>query len=487
MLSSGNLVAAALLVTVGCTSDRRHQPPNIVVLVLDTARPDLLAVYGYPRPTSPFLESFAASGARFDRAYSSSSWTLPAHGSLFTGLPPELHQGNQTSKRVADSIPLLQEELSAAGFQTAGFSGNIWVSELGGLARGFEHFENLNQGIYRPHVRELAADREGRRTPPEKHYIASRVRTWLEEHRDSTRPFYVFVNLVEPHLPYLPPWEAARHFMASPEERFDAIQRFYPDAKTKPFLLRHYAREEPISVDEWRTLTKMYEGALRSVDEIAASIVEAIDGTSDPENTIIFIISDHGENLGDHSHATHIFNLYDTNLRIACLARGPGFAPGMSSDALVQITDVHATVLRAAGVELPPRAHGVDLRAEIPAPRTLTAVLEYPTISLGLFPARVSRTGALDAYKVKLSAAIGPRFKVIRATDRDGRLVREEVYDLRDDPRETTPLNPADVDSDVLNALRQAISTHATNQTQTPLEELDDDVLESLRALGYVP
>ncbi len=200
----------------------------------------------------------------------------------------------------------------------------------------------------------------------------------------------------------------------------------------------------------------------------------------------MFIVSDHGENLGDHGHATHIFNLYDTNLRIVCLVRGPGFREGAREEALVHITDVHTTALRAAGLRPRPGAQGVDLAAELPAERTVSATREYPRISLGLFPRRVSRTGVLDRYKVELRASIGPRFKLLRSTVRDGRLVREEVYDLVEDPREATPFHPSSVDVDVLEALRRAIRGSTIGQTAMPLEALDEEVLDSLRALGYV-
>ena len=121
---------------LGCWGSALRSPaPNILMIVLDTARPDLLSAYGHSRPTSPFLEAFAAQGVLYERAYSSSNWTLPAHGSLFTGLPSKLHQANGTYRRVADSLPLLSEQLTAAGYQTAGFSANMWVSELGGLER----------------------------------------------------------------------------------------------------------------------------------------------------------------------------------------------------------------------------------------------------------------------------------------------------------------------------------------------------------------
>lgn len=483
------LVASLLATLVKCGSDPEENPPNIVMIVLDTARPDLLSVYGHPRPTSPFLESFAKSGTRFDRAYSSSSWTLPAHGSLFTGMSPERHQANQTSPRVAPSIPLLAEPLHQAGFQTAGFSGNMWVSELSGLDRGFEHFENLNKGIYEPYMRKLATDRAGVRTAPEDHYIAGRVRNWLTEERDPERPFFLFVNLVEPHLPYLPHWDAARHFLRSPQERWESIQRFYPEGVTRGYLLRHYGRKNPLSKEERDAVTSMYLGALRAVDEIAGAVVAAINAVSDPEGTLVFILSDHGENLGDHGHVTHIFNLYDSNLRILCLARGPGFPAGAVERKLVHITDLHATAVAAAGIEPGPGAGGLDLRQGVPGDRVLSATLDYPSVSLGLFPKAFSKTGVLDAYKVELRAAVGPRYKLIVGIDPSGKPVREEIYDLVVDPNEANPLSPSSVDADSLRRLRAAIGNGMQSSLRgeaAPLDELDEETLESLRALGYV-
>jgi arylsulfatase A-like enzyme len=483
------LVGSTLAALLGCESDRREAPPNIVMIVLDTARPDLLSVYGYPRPTSPFLESFARSGTRFDRAYSSSSWTLPAHGSLFTGMPAELHQANQTQKRVADSIALLPERLRDAGYQTAGFSGNMWVSELSGLDRGFDHFENLNKGIYLPRLRKLARDREGKRTPAGEHYIARRVDKWLAEERDPERPLFLFVNLVEPHLPYLPHWDAARHFMSSPRERWESIRRFYPGGVASDYLVGHYARERTLSQEDRSAVASMYLGALRTVDEIAGALVASADAALDPERTLVFILSDHGENLGDHGHVTHIFNLYDSNLRILCLARGPGFPAGAVEDGLVHITDLHATALAAAGIAPGPDAAGLDLRRGVPADRVLSATLDYPSISLALFPEAVSGTGVLDAYKVELRAAVGPRYKLILSTDPGGKPVREEIFDLVEDPNELSPLDPSSVNADVLLRLRTAIRDSMSlsrRGRETPLDELDEETIESLRALGYV-
>src|SRR5438552_4239230 len=114
-----------------------HAPkkPDVVVIVMDTARPDYLSVYGHPRPTTPFLEELARESTRFDRAYSTSSWTLPAHASLFTGTLPEVNQATQKNPKLGPELPVLAERLASAGYQTVGISNNVWVASHTGLAR----------------------------------------------------------------------------------------------------------------------------------------------------------------------------------------------------------------------------------------------------------------------------------------------------------------------------------------------------------------
>ena len=483
------VVSSLVIGTTACkapapTDDR----PNLVMIVLDTVRPDYLSAYGHPRPTSPFLESLVASGRRFDRAYSSSSWTLPAHGSLFTGTVPAVHRANQKERRLADSLPTLAERLGEAGYQTAAFSGNSWVQEPSGLARGFDHFENLMDGYYLPHVERLAKDEAGEiALTPEDHYIGSSVRTWLTDTREPRRPFFVFVNLVEPHLPYLPDWKTASEFVASKEIRWQAIRKYYPDASGGPILKRFYARRLPLTEAEWEVLRSLYEGEIRAADAVAGAIVEAVDSISDPDDTLVFVLSDHGENFGEHGHFTHLFNLYDTNLRIPLIVRGPGFRPGSVEPRRVQILDLYPTLLSVAGLAPDPSLRGVDLRSSVPEDRVLTASLAYPEISLKNFPAVFSRLGLLDDYKVALDVAIGPRFKLIRYADRSGRLVKEELYDLLDDPDELRPLSPDAVDAAALERLRGALGGQeaaATDSTSDPLE--DPKYLESLKALGYI-
>jgi len=429
-------------------------------------------VYGHARETSPFLESFAASGTLFERAYSTSSWTLPAHGSLFTGSHPKVHGANQRSKRVSESLPLLSEELRALGYQTAAFSGNTWVSERSGLDRGFEYFAPLYKGYLR-HVQALARQRREVPISAEEHGTVRALRSWTEEDRDPERPWFVFVNLVDAHLPYLPPWGAVDDLLESNAERVAAIERLYPKGTGGHLLHRHYRRAEPLDEWEWALLRSMYEGVLRVTDALTEAIVATLDGASPQEETLIFVLSDHGENLGDHEHLTHIFNLYDSNLRILLLARGPGFSPGTVRPELVQILDLYPTILRAAGGEPGPQAIGVDLRGALPTERILHATLEYPQVSLRNFPEDVRASGRLGPYERELNAAIGPRYKLIRGSDG-----REERFDLQSDP------------GDVLQRLRAAIETAAAFTPPVPGAEHSEwdteEGLRELREMGYV-
>jgi len=488
-MAAGILALSVAALGAGC-SQAPSGPPNVVMVVLDTTRPSFTSVYGASEPTTPFLQTLAAAGTRFERAYSSSSWTLPAHGTLFTGTHPKLHGANQTHLKINPDLSLLAVELGRSGYQTTALSGNVWVSERSGLDLGFDYFRNLSSGIYQPHVKRLAADRSGIRSPAEEHYVAREVLHWIEHERDPERPFFLFVNLVEPHLPYLPDLESAGLFLESPDDRWKAIQAYYPDGRPQEILSRHYVGQDPLAESEWDLLRRMYQGEIRVVDEITRVIFEAVDAISDPDDTLCFVLSDHGENLGDHGHFTHIMNLYDSNLRIVLLARGPGFGAGHVEDRLVGIHDLYPTILSAAGLDPGEHLSGVDLRATIPPRRVLTAALEYPKVSLRVFPASSLPLGRHKQYERTMEAAIGPRFKLISSVDSATGAVEVVLFDLQSDPDETRPLSPADVPAAQVRALwralnrarNQAIPERAANGSDWEGEQALDD----MRAMGYI-
>ncbi len=473
------LLAGLLLAACGGAESEPPPARNLVLIVLDTTRPDWSSAYGGGHPTTPFLAEFARAGTRYERAYSSSSWTLPAHATLFTGLPPEGHRATQTTEQVDPDVPLLGEALARAGFQTAGISNNAWVGARSGLSRGVESWVHPPKVKF-PWLRgEIDPDDPVlARTPS-----VAAVESWLATERDPERPFFLFVNLMEPHEPYAAPLCVAEPFLpvASDARLKVEIARLYPQWAADPIVRRHY--DQGLSDPEWTTLRGLYRAGLRYVDDVARQIVELVDAASPADETLIVIASDHGENLGDHGHIGHMFNLYDSNLRVVLVARGPGFERGEVVSTPVHLADVHATLLAAAGAERPPNSFGVDLRRDAPGDRVFTAFLDTPLLSL-----RRLRTPAGDAlarpFERQLWAAVGPRYKLIAGSDGS-----EELYDLSRDPDEQRPLAPADVPSGALADLRSALdgarAAQAAAEPMTP-PPMDEETRQALGALGYV-
>jgi arylsulfatase A-like enzyme len=175
-----------------------------VVVVLDTVRADHTSAYGYQRDTTPNLARLSARGIRFERAYATGHWSLPSHASLFTGLLASRH-GAHTEHLALDSHhPTLAEFLARHGYETANFTGNAWIGPGTGMTRGFER-NHESWRSYHVDIMLLANrvyyalmapdwDKGGAET-------VAGIRRWFSE-RDTTRPYFLFVNFYEPHGPY---------------------------------------------------------------------------------------------------------------------------------------------------------------------------------------------------------------------------------------------------------------------------------------------
>ena len=457
-------------------------PLNLVLVVLDTTRPDFLTPYGGPDSAAPGLEDFAAEATRFEQAYSSSCWTLPAHATMFTGLSPNAHGATQSSRRVDSKLPLLAEILRGAGYATAGFSANPWIGD-GDLSRGFRTFEEpvLTK---RSWLAGQLDDDEARRSR-----AVRPIREWLKERKGSEKPFFLFVNLMRAHHPYIPTPDVARELMdLETDELREAVAEFYPElfegGRARSLMNRHYERENPLDAGEWERISALYRASVRSSDDELKNILRLIDRSTDKEKTLVLIVSDHGESLGEHGHFGHILNLYETSVRVAFLARGPGFEPGAVDSTPVHLADVYTTLLAAAKVAPPEEAAetiGVDLAQARPRNRVLSASLEAPSLQLDPFSEEVLSSGVLDRYRAGASAAIAGRYKLIERS-----VGLEELYDLATDPSESKPLNPATINPDVLSELRRGIEAARPGMaSQVEPTEMDEESLEALRALGY--
>lgn len=400
------------------------QRPNVLLIVIDTLRADHLTSYGYDRRTTPHIDRLAEEGVLYEECISSSSWTLPAHASLFTGLFARDHRTTSENWTLDESFETLAELLKEAGYHTGGFSNNVWTNDVSGLKRGFDTFLEMwreqperEKGIS---FDDPTVDMGAARTNEE-------IFAWLDGLSDKSRPFFVFINYFEPHLPYRPTQPHDDDFLT---EKIDQgtirrLRSFY-SPREYGYILGVPWME--VSAREIEILTALYDGEIAYVDSMIGQLVKGLETRELLDNTLLVITSDHGEHLGEHHMLEHKLSVYDPLLRVPLILRNPGRIPaGVRITTQVQAHDVFGTILDTTGVrkDFLPR-----LPLEDRAHEYTFAELAYPRIFLDVIAKEIPGWDA-SAFARSLKVVRGQRYKLIWGSDD-----RLELYDLAADPGE---------------------------------------------------
>ncbi len=449
--------------------------PSFVVIVLDTVRADRLSGYGYGRPTTPRLDALAARGIRFANASSTSSWTVPAHASLFTGRYALDHGATQEHPRLDPGLPTLAEILAGYGWAAVGVSANPLVSALTGLERGFETFANPTQADASrgEHPNLVAVRRSLERLPPE-------------------RPFFLFVNFIEAHHPYAPPEpERSRFLRRSPDDALlaSAIARTPEE---------FYADPGAVSPEELAVLSDLYDGEIAALDGQVGALLDELERGGRLRDAFVIVTSDHGEAFGEHGHVRHVFSLHRTLVHVPLVVVPPhGERAGEVRSDPVSLLDVFATVLARARIPLHAELPGRDLLGEPPAERVVFAEYYHPLQALANLA-----TGTLEAHP-EVFARFRRRLRSVEsgglrlvASSRGG----DELFDLARDPgeRENLAGDPRWAQSEVrLRGSLDAFVAGARRRLppepgvdaplpQRSFGDVDAHTLRRLRELGYV-
>ncbi len=310
--------------------------PNVLLYLIDTLRADRVGAYGSTRGLTPRIDALARQGIVFERTTAASSWTRPATATILTGLPPSVHGANRLDRRLPSAVATLAEVLRDAGYRTAGFSANAHVTAASGFAQGFDHFEFLDELT--------RGDALGRR-----------ALAWLEESVSDggPAPFFLYVHAIDPHAPYEPPEDLRRRFapsipsgsgsLAKVEEIYRALDRRRPEARA---LMSRMA--------------PLYDAEIAGIDRSFGALLDELDRRGRIGDTLIVVISDHGEEFGEHGGLGHGRTLYREVLDVPWIIRLPGATKGRRIATPAAHLDVMPTILAALG--LPARAglRGID-------------------------------------------------------------------------------------------------------------------------------
>jgi arylsulfatase A-like enzyme len=374
--------------------------PSVLLIVVDTLRADHLGSHGYGRPTSPAIDELARQGTLFENAISTSSWSLPAHASLFTGRITREHSvdWSQPLYFYETPFPTLAEELRARGYRTAAFSANLeWVSRSLGFGRGFLHFEDYFQSLedilLRPFYGRLVEqqvlqrlgydDLPGRRGAADIRQAALR---WVGQ--GSERPFFIFLNLMDTHDPYLPP-EPYRSTFASTSQPGGVLNR-------------RVGRGDPVlAEDELQAEIDAYDGAIAYVDDQIGQLLADLDARGLGDNLLVVITSDHGEAFGEHRTFIHGNSLFREEIQVPLIFRQRGFVPaGTRVSPPVSFAAIPATILELVGATANPFVRFPSLSA-LWAPEGPPTSWPPPLAEMAQIPwvpeAAPSRHGAIKA------------------------------------------------------------------------------------------
>jgi arylsulfatase A-like enzyme/Tfp pilus assembly protein PilF len=396
----------------------------VILITIDTLRSDRLACYGYAKGKTSNMDSLAADGVLFENAYAQTPITLPSHATILTGTYPMYHKVQDVVGRLRDGVPTLAEVLKQDGYATGAFVGSTVLSARWRLNRGFDLYDDrfaVQEGL-----RQVDFDRLERRAED----VIAPTLGWLES--NVRQPFFLWVHLFDPHDPYTPPPPFSEEF-----------------------------RERP------------YDGEIAYVDASLARLFEKLKVLGLYDRSLVVLMSDHGESLGEHQEMHHGYFVYDATLKVPLILKFPGSryrATRLTNK--VRCVDVAPTILQQLGIPSPPSFQGESLLAMVAGKR---AGVDLPVYS--------------ETYYPKIHFNWSPLFSYQPGDDKYIEAPRSELYDTRTDKQELNNVAQSNqalagkLRSDLLAFRRRYTASGPGSDTS---QQLDPETVSRLKSLGYV-
>lgn len=509
--------------------------PDILLLVLDTQRVDRLSCYGHRQETSPHLDAFASDATLFRHAIAAGQWTLPSHGSMFTGLYPSSHTMFHASSVLPTQCTTLAERLSSNGYFTVAYCNNPLLGIVNnGLQRGFFSFWNYG-GLMTSRPNQMGAGTHLRLTDRYRRHFKralagvlnvaqdafARSDTLLDfsfsplmvplwqtalKFKGNTRktlddaarllierkgvaedqPVFSFINLMGTHMPYHPPKRLVERF-APHMQQDKAAQRYL-----RRFNSDVFGWLAPLASDlhpqHKATLDGMYDAEVAHQDELLGTFFERLRASGRLEKTLVIVCADHGEHLGEKQLMGHSISIYDTLVHVPLIIRDPdgNLSRGKTVDHVVSTRRIFHTVLTAAGLASEAEQALTLAQSESNDPDQSIVFAEgvTPLNALNLLERHRPDVVASHHCKETRRAVLRERYKLIQRGED-----HVELYDIFDDPDEQVNLRdilPEQVEE--MQEYLRAFLQHVGDATPTAEYVSHDDpqVYRRLRDLGYL-
>ncbi|MHB1935911.1 MAG: sulfatase-like hydrolase/transferase [Acidobacteriaceae bacterium] len=420
----GGVCTLTLAVIAGCKSGTQHEnaaaamkPVNVVLITLDTVRADHLRCYGYRKIQTPNIDALAASGVLFEKAVAQAPLTQPSHASMFTGENPNVHNVRDTGGfALQPSSVTMATILQRHGWDTAGFISASVLTRIFGFNQGFATYDDQM----------LHSDGKNPVSTRAANVTADHAIRWLN--RQSGKPFFLWVHFYDAHFPYDP-----------------------------PALFRKQYPQDP------------YDAEIAFEDQQLGRVLDAVKQKSPMGKTLIVLLSDHGEGLGDHGEYDHGVFLYDSTIRIAWMMAGPGVPAGVHVHQQAREIDLLPTVLELMGGRPSSKVQGTSLVPAfsgkiVPTTYSYEETL-YPKINMGWSELRGIHTAD---------------WMYIRAS-------RPELYDLDQDPGELKNVIDAHPKEyrELAAQLKKASLLGDSGKETVTFKQMDQETMNQLKSLGY--
>ncbi len=461
--------------------------PNVVIIVLDTLRQDYLGVYGHDGGLTPNLDQLATESTVYESAFSTAPWTVPSHGSMFTGFYPKTHGASSQDHLWLDDVLLtMPEAMRLEGYQTISVVANVTI-EQANFDKGFDQHVFLHAPKSRvslmltPLIRLLGLPCQWM----DKGSASSIVElgNWFQSDYDPEKPLFLFVNIMDSHEPYQPP---IKHRLAQLPHGRSLIEAARLGAIGHDATAWHASQvDDPRKIELARA---MYSAEVAYQDEQVGRMIQLLKKTVDLDETLLIITSDHGENLGEAKRWGHLFSINDYLLHVPLLMRYPEkFPPAKRINGLCQLTDLLPTVFDVLDIPCPvENLPGQSLVPEKFEPADAIFAQWWPFH--WMFPDIIKNIGR-QASREKWTA----HYRVVRTQDykyiwsSDG---RHSLYDVKHDEDEA--FNIITQEPEIAKRLNERLWKWWNEQPDYQHTETEDDqpldaqAIEMLKSIGYI-